>query len=192
MLPPNAGCYHPEMSLTPDNPGKPGNHLGQDSARDRRATAWRAFLRAHATVIGELEQEMQEGEGLPLTWYDILVNLECAPNCRLRMQALADSILLSRSGLTRLLDRMAAAGLVRREPCPEDRRGTYAALTEPGRQALEKAAPGHLAGVDHHFLSKLDDDDIEALIAAFGKVVPGREPETPEPEAIGAEASHSY
>ena len=143
-------------------------------------------MRAHATVIGKLEQEMQEGEDLPLTWYDILVNLECAPNCRLRMQALADSILLSRSGLTRLLDRMAAAGLVRREPCPEDRRGTYAALTEQGRRALGKAAPGHLAGVDRHFLNKLGNDDIEALIVAFGKVVPVA---VPVPEAIGPMAT---
>jgi len=151
-------------------------------------------LRAHASVIGELEREMQSSEGLPLSWYDILVNLECAPDCRLRMQALADSILLSRSGLTRLLDRMAAAGLVRREPCPEDRRGTYAALTGQGRRALEKAAPGHLAGVDRHFLNRLGDDDIEALITAFGKVVPGPgpEPEAPEPVKIGAEAKRSY
>ncbi len=187
MLPPKLGCYHPEMSLTPDNPdNRPSHNSAGDSAGDRRATAWRAFLRAHATVIGELEQEMEEGEGLPLTWYDILVNLECAPNCRLRMQALADSILLSRSGLTRLLDRMATAGLVRREPCSEDRRGTYAALTDQGRQALEKAAPGHLAGVDRHFLSKLGDDDIEALILAFGKVVPQREPEPVGPVRTGA------
>jgi DNA-binding MarR family transcriptional regulator len=139
-------------------------------------------------VIGELEREMQEGEGLPLTWYDILVNLECAPNYRLRMQALADSILLSRSGLTRLMDRMAAAGLVRREPCPEDRRGTYAALTDNGRQALQHAAPGHLAGVKRHFLSKLGDDDVEALILALGKVVKAPAPASP----VSTGALHSY
>ncbi len=132
--------------------------------------AWRAFLQAHASVVGGLEREMQEHQDLPLAWYNILVKLECARNRRLRMQALAESVWLSRSGLTRLLDRMAAAGLVRREPCPEDRRGTYASLTGRGRQALANATPGHLAAVDRHFLHRLGDDDIEALILAFGKV----------------------
>ena len=132
--------------------------------------AWRAFSEAHASVVGGLEREMQERQGLSLVWYDILVNLESARNGQLRMQVLADSVLLSRSGLTRLLDRMAAAGLVCREPCAEDRRGTYASLTDLGRRALVNAAPEHEAGIDRHFLDRLSDDDIEALIVAFGKL----------------------
>lgn len=164
-------------------PPEPDNH----AVEDRRAMAWRTFLRAHASVIGELQREMQEREDLPLTWYDILVNLECALGCRLRMQALADSILLSRSGLTRLLDRMAAAGLVRREPCPEDRRGTYAVLTERGRQVLRNATPGHLAGVEHHFLGRLGDEDIEALILALSKVMKAPEYQ-PVSEPVSMEA----
>lgn len=162
------------MSHEPVHPGLEGVRL----------RAWTTFLRAHASVIGELEREMQEQQGLPLTWYDILVNLASAPGCRLRMQALADSILLSRSGLTRLLDRMADAGLVRREPCPEDRRGTYAAITEPGRETLRRATPGHLAGVQRHFLGRLDDEDLAALILALDKVVRGEQAATP----VGAEA----
>jgi DNA-binding MarR family transcriptional regulator len=132
--------------------------------------AWRAFSQAHSSVIVELEREMQEHQGLPLIWYDILANLERAPNYRLRMKALADSILLSRSGLTRLLDRMAAAGLVIREPCLEDLRDTYVSLTDRGRHALVNAAPGREAGIERHFLDRLSDDDIETLLLAFGKV----------------------
>ena len=84
---------------------------------------WRSFLETHSTLIRALEKEMQADQGLPLTWYDVLVHLSEASGGRLRHQALAKSLLLSRSGITRLVDRMATAGLVRREPCPDDRAG---------------------------------------------------------------------
>jgi len=86
--------------------------------------AWWAFLEAHAAVIRALEREMAAEQGLPLTWYDILAHLDRASQGHLRMQALAECLLLSRSGVTRLIDRMEQAGLVRREFCPDDRRGS--------------------------------------------------------------------
>ena len=96
----------------------------RDTPSEEAMAAWRAFLLTYSRVMRTLEQEMQESEGLALSWYDILAHLDDAPEGRIRMQFLADSILLSRSGLTRLIDRMVEAGLVTRENCPEDRRGT--------------------------------------------------------------------
>src|SRR3712207_2736179 len=86
--------------------------------------AWRAFLRAHAAAVGRIERDLAADEpDLPLTWYDVLVALVGAPDHRLRLRDLADQALLSRSGLTRLVDRLERAGLLRREPDPSDRRG---------------------------------------------------------------------
>ncbi len=142
---------------------------------DTRTASWRAFLRTYATVVRKLEREMDEDQDLPLTWYDILAFLDRAPDCRMRMQDLAESVLLSRSGLTRLLDRMADAGLVERMPCEEDRRGTYAVITEDGRARLNSALPGHLQGIEEHFLRHLESDDLKALEDVLGKVLVGEQ-----------------
>jgi DNA-binding MarR family transcriptional regulator len=141
--------------------------------------AWRAFLEAHAAVIRVLEREMAEEQGLPLTWYDILAHLDSAPQGRLRMQALAECLLLSRSGVTRLVDRMEQAGLVRRESCLDDRRGSYAIITQDGRLALRRAMPGHFRGIQRHFLHHLNDQDIRALHSALSKVLRGERGEDP-------------
>ena len=133
--------------------------------------AWRAFLGAYSTVIRELEREMQEDRGLALTWYDILAHLDYASEGCMRMQELAESVLLSRSGLTRLIDRMTEAGFVTRRPCPEDRRGMYAVITERGRAALMSAMPGHIAGIQEHFLRYLDGEDVCNLHAALSRVL---------------------
>ena len=112
--------------------------------------AWRAFLHGHLVLTGVLGREMETETGLPLTWYDVLLNLHEAGG-RLRMQELARSIVLSKSGLTRLVDRMVAAGYVCREPAEGDRRGLLAVLTPEGSDALRRAAPVHLRGIDQHF-----------------------------------------
>ncbi|MBI2860117.1 MAG: MarR family transcriptional regulator [Chloroflexi bacterium] len=130
---------------------------------DKNFAAWRTFLEAHSTVIRALERELQEDQQLPLTWFDVLAWLSRAPDGRLRMQVLADSVYLSNSGLTRLLDRMTAAGLVERQNCPDDRRGWFAAITAKGREAIERASPGHLQGVEKHFLSRFNEDEIGVL-----------------------------
>src|SRR5512134_3413797 len=94
-----------------------------------RMAAWRTFLVAHARVTDVLASELEAEGGLPLTWYDVLVQLSEAPDNRLRMQELARAVLLSKSGLTRLVDRMTSGGLVTREPCLDDRRGTFVCLS---------------------------------------------------------------
>src|SRR6476469_4011332 len=121
-------------------------------ASDWRIAVWRTFLRAHAQAMRELERELAEA-GLPIGWYDVLLQLAEAPERRLRMADLADRVLLSRSGLTRLIDRLQADGLVRREPSPEDARGTFTVLTDTGMARLRAAAPVHLAGISRHWLS---------------------------------------
>jgi DNA-binding MarR family transcriptional regulator len=130
---------------------------------DPRLAAWRSFLRAHARVIRALEAELDASQDLALTDYDILVQLATAPDRRLRMSELADALLLSRSGVTRLVDRLVTDGLIERVVCDTDRRGQWASLTAAGRQRLRAATPTHLGGVAEHFLDRLSDDDLAAL-----------------------------
>src|SRR4029453_15428420 len=125
--------------------------------------AWRLLLEAHATVTELLEHELMEEGGLPLSRYDVLLNLSEAPGGRLRMQELSASVLLSKSGLSRLVDRMVEAGLVPRERCEDDRRGWFAVLTDQGRSALRRAAPIHLRGIHEHFTRHLDPEEVKAL-----------------------------
>jgi DNA-binding MarR family transcriptional regulator len=143
---------------------------------DWRIGAWRTFLRAHATVMRDLERELTASVGMPLSTYDVLLQLVEAPGRRLRMAELADRVLLSRSGLTRLVDRLQADGLVRREPSKDDARGTYTVLTDVGFAALRQAAPVHLAGVLQHWLSKFTEDELHVLAGLLGRIA------APEPE----------
>lgn len=132
--------------------------------------AWRAFLEAHAHTTELLARELKDEEGLPLAWYDVLVHLHEADDHRLRMQELADRVLLSKSGLTRLIDRMEREGLVTRTACPSDRRGTFAELAPKGATALRRSAPTHLRGVREHFATHLTDDEAEQLAAILGRI----------------------
>jgi len=100
--------------------------------------AWRTFMRAHAAIVRDVERELAAAELPPLAWYDVLWPLYRAPRRRLRMAELAEQVVLSRTGLTRLVDRIEAAGLVTREIVPADRRGTYVALTPQGRRMLTR------------------------------------------------------
>jgi DNA-binding MarR family transcriptional regulator len=129
----------------------------------RQLAAWRAFLEAHARTVEILTRELRDAEDLPLTWYDVLVQLNEAPDRRLRMQELADAVLLSKSGVTRLIDRMERDGLVNRSRCSDDRRGTYAELTPEGLARLRGSAPTHLQGVRDHFAAHFDDEEAAIL-----------------------------
>ncbi|MEP6871568.1 MAG: MarR family transcriptional regulator [Anaerolineaceae bacterium] len=136
-------------------------------------TAWRTFLEAHVRITERLGAELQLERGLPLSWYDVLVQLQEAPGSRLRMTELAGAVLLSKSGLTRLVDRMNADGMVERCPDPGDRRGTFVQLTPAGFERLREAAPVHLRGVQHHFGQHLSDVEARALAVTLGKVISG-------------------
>jgi DNA-binding MarR family transcriptional regulator len=136
----------------------------------RRLDAWRAFLRAHAVLTDTLDRELQAERELPLAWYDVLVSLSEADDGRLRMRDLAERVMLSRSGLTRLVDRMVTAGLVSRRPDPDDRRGTLACLTDEGMHTLRRAAPVHLRGVQEHFARHLRDDEVQVVHDAMQRI----------------------
>jgi DNA-binding MarR family transcriptional regulator len=144
-------------------------------ASDWRVGVWRSFLRAHATALRELERELVAETGMPLGWYDVLLQLAEAPGRRLRMAELADRVLLSRSGLTRLIDRLQAEGLVRREPSPDDARGTFTVLTLAGVGRLRAAAPVHLAGIQQHWLGHFSDDELRELGTLLGRLSPSEE-----------------
>lgn len=148
---------------TPVPPGTP-------RASDWRIGVWRTVLRAHAQTIRELERELLAETGMALGWYDVLLQLAEAPERRLRMAELADRVLLSRSGLTRLIDRLQAEGLVRREPSPDDARGTYTVLTAAGFARLRAAAPVHLAGIRKYWLTHYSDEELRTIGELFGRV----------------------
>jgi DNA-binding MarR family transcriptional regulator len=136
-----------------------------------RLTPWKLFLHAHAAVIDALEEELVDELDLPLTWYEVLFRLADAPDGRMRMTDLARSLLLSKSGVTRLVDRMESAGLVERGVCASDRRGSFAVITTQGRALYRKAAPIHLRGIDRLFLDHLSRAEKRALVSGLGKVL---------------------
>src|ERR1700716_1650888 len=138
--------------------------------------AWRAFLGSYAIVRDHLERELEESRGLPLSWYEVLVRLSEAPGGSVRMQQLARGVFLSKSGLTQVATRMEAAGLIRREPCPSDRRGINAVITPEGRRVAKRAAVIHLGGIQSHFAGHLSDVELEAMAAAMGKVFKAEAP----------------
>lgn len=141
------------------------------SRHDPRLAAWRAFLGAHARVVRELERELAAEQQLALTDYEVLLQLATADDRRLRMSDLADRLVLSRSGATRLIDRLVAEGLVERVTCEFDRRGQWASLTRFGHQRLRRASPTHLRGVAEHFLDRLSAEDLAALERMLGHVI---------------------
>ncbi len=139
----------------------------------RELAAWRGMLRVHASLVYELDHELEETHGLPLHQYEVLLLLADADGGQLRMSDLAAGVLLSQSGLTRLVDRLEGAGLVERRRCQDDRRGLYASITDEGRTRFDAARATHLAGVRQRFLSRLADDQLDALVTAWERVLPG-------------------
>jgi len=132
--------------------------------------AWRAYLAAHRLLIHQLDRELQ-AKGLSLSDYEILVRLSESPGHRLRMSELADATIQSRSKLSHQITRMEAAGLVTREGCEHDRRGTFAVLTQAGWETVQRVAPDHVASVRKHFIDQLTPEQIRTLEEAFTPIV---------------------
>src|SRR3954462_10894862 len=114
--------------------------------------AWRGFLRVHSALVKALDAELIATHALPLTSYEVLINLQAAPGRRRRMAELADGVLLSRSGTTRVVDRLERDGLLVRDTCDSDGRGCFAVLTDKGDEVLAMARATHLEGVRERFL----------------------------------------
>ncbi len=135
--------------------------------------AWRGFLRVHSALVKELDNELAAAHKLPLSSYEVLINLEAAPGHKRRMAELADSVLLSRSGMTRLVDRLERDGLLARDHCTDDGRGCYAVLTDKGVELLARARPTHLGGVREKFLTQFAVDELRTLAGFWERVLPG-------------------
>jgi len=135
--------------------------------------AWRGFLRIHSALTKQLDAQLMAGHGLSLSSYEVLLFLADSPDGHLRMSDLADSVLLSRSGLTRLVDRLERDGLVRRESCPSDLRGFDALITDEGRKLFAAARRTHLAGVRNLFLDRFTDEELRVFAASWERVQPG-------------------
>ena len=151
--------------------------------------AWEAFVFAHAAAVGRIERDLRAAGHVPLTWYDVLAALSEAPDGKLRLSDLADEVVLSRSGLTRLLDRVEGAGLIRRERSADDRRGAYAVLTAAGKAALLAAWPDYARGIATHFSDRLTAEEKQVLAAALGKVRAGGDGRRDSSSKIQVESS---
>ena len=132
-----------------------------------RLNAWGAFLTAHKALENILSRELESACGLPLTWFDALAQLRMAPAQRLTMGQLATALLFSKSGLTRLIDRMVEAGLVQRLARPGDRRSLHIALTDAGEEKYRQALPIHLEHVKRHFAAYIEDGEAAAVESAL-------------------------
>jgi DNA-binding MarR family transcriptional regulator len=139
------------------------------SPSSERLRAWRLYFESALALIDVLDAELERDAGIPLRWYDALVHLEETPD-GLRMNELAERILYSKSGFTRVIDRMEDAGLVRRVRPENDRRSILVVLTEDGRKTVESARRHHRQGIEQHFSRHLVDTDIKALTRALEKV----------------------
>ena len=133
------------------------------TARDPRLAPWRAFLLAHARVSRRLDEELRAEHDLSVAEYDAILTIAQAPDRRIRMGLLAEEVLLSKSGVTRLIDRLVQDGLVERSACLADARGAEAVLTERGLDRLRSASRTHLRGISEHFLAVMDAASLETL-----------------------------
>src|SRR3954452_9275060 len=135
------------------------------------ADTWGALLKVHAALVPLLDRELQEAHGLPLTWYDVLLELNAAPERRLTMGQLGSVAAVSRTRVSRVVDELVRAGLVARDPNPDDGRSAFAALPAAGRATLRKAAPTYVAAVHREFADHLTAREAEVLAGALGKVL---------------------
>ena len=142
------------------------------SPADWRLAVWRDFLRTHNHLLRQLEHQLLAHGKIAIGSYDVLVQLAEAPDNKLRMSELAEAVLLSRSGLTRLVDRLQSDGLVERQPDPEDARGMYTVLTAKGRDTLRDASRVHLSGVSDLVLTRLSEAELRQLQALMIKLDP--------------------
>jgi DNA-binding MarR family transcriptional regulator len=139
------------------------------SPSPERLRAWRLFFESALALLDVLDAELEQAVGIPQRWYDVLVHLEESPQ-GIPMNELAERILYSKSGFTRVVDRMEEAGLVRRSRLENDRRTILIVLTDNGNQTLERARRHHRDGIQRHFSEHLTDADIKALTRALEKV----------------------
>jgi DNA-binding MarR family transcriptional regulator len=134
-----------------------------DRVSEDELSAWRYFIKSHAKIIESIEQDLAEQKRVPLTTYDVLIALFESPERKLRLGDLNKKVILSKSGLTRMLDRLEKEGLLQREKSAEDRRGAYAILTEAGESELRRAWPVYAKGIKKYFAMPIPEEDRQTL-----------------------------
>lgn len=145
--------------------------MSEEYLSDQHLEAWRAFLKAHAIIINRIDRDLAAAELPPLSTYDVLIELYQAPEHRLRMHELAQRVVLSRSGLTRLVDRLEAEGLLIRERSGPDRRGAYAVVTEEGIAALRRTWPIYARGISGYFAQWLTLEEAQFLESTLRRLL---------------------
>jgi len=146
-----------------------------DGLSGEEFAVWSGFLQTHAVLARDLDADLRAAHGLLLTDFEILLWLANRPCERMRMAALADTVLLSPSGLSRAVERLETRGLVQRVPCPEDRRGSYAALTDSGIDLVQSASRTHAASIRRCFLDRLSRGEQQTLAGAWERLLAGNE-----------------
>ena len=159
------------------------------SLTPEEGTAWGGFLRAHARLTAVLDAELRAAHDTPLAWFDALFQLALAPNGRRRLTELAARVLLSPSGISRLVDRLETEALVTREPDPDDRRATAVALTPEGWARLHAVHATHVAGIRRHFLAHLSTRDVRGLGALWRRLVTTSDEDAPAAAAPPRDAT---
>jgi DNA-binding MarR family transcriptional regulator len=144
--------------------------LSEQLIREPKVQGWISFLRAHAAVTRELSGRLEAAHGLTLSDYDVLVQLYFAPENALRRVDLARQVLLTASGITRLLDGLERAGWVEKRRCESDARVTYAVLTKAGLAKLEEARASHIADIEELFGSRFSDEERATLAELLGRL----------------------
>ena len=145
-------------------------HQDRDVIESLAPRAWGAVLQVYARLVPIIDAELQAAAGISLTWYDLLLELNAATDRRLTMSELGERVVLSRSRVSRVVDELDAAGLVLREPHPQDRRSAYAVLTAAGRRRLRSAAPHYLASIEEHFGRHLSKTELETVGRSLWRV----------------------
>jgi DNA-binding MarR family transcriptional regulator len=146
------------------------------SHSDAGLDAWRAMLLAYNAAIRAIDADLEAAGSIPLTWYDVLLELNAAPQGRLRMQELADRVVLSRTRVSRLVDEMVGGNLVLKIRDDVDRRVVWARITDAGRKSFRQTAPRYLRGIEEHFSSHLTGTERKVLATALGKVTAAHAP----------------
>jgi MarR family transcriptional regulator, 2-MHQ and catechol-resistance regulon repressor len=163
---PNQGTYDGEESLDGGTCGV----LGQID--DERLRLMGLLIRSHRRLTDLLGRELEQVVGIPLVWFDVLIHIGGAEEGRLTMSKLSTEVALTTGGVTRLIDRMAEAGLVSRQNCPSDRRSVHVILTPQGQAVLGQAIGAHIDGIERHLIAPLDEKDRAALKVALAKLLP--------------------
>ena len=140
------------------------------SRKKLAADAWGALLQVHAELVPRLDRQLRTRAALPLAWYDVLLELSAVPDQRLTMSELAERVVLSRTRVSRVVDELSDAGLVRRDMNPADARSAFAVLTSEGLRRFRQAAPIYLSGIEQHFAAELSDNDLRVIGTTLSRV----------------------